>query len=96
LTESSSTPPFRWRYGMHPRAKGLQVRSLGRVDLPLGEALRLEMVAADASEEGTVHLQYYVSTEAGPWALWLSCARDDLASREATLREITPPFLEQP
>jgi len=33
---------------MHPRAAGLQVRSLGRVDLPLGEALRLEMVDADA------------------------------------------------
>jgi glycogen debranching enzyme len=72
----------------------MQIRSLGRVDLPLGEALRLEMVDADAGGEDIVHLQYYISTDAGPWALWLTCAREELAGREAALREITPPLME--
>ena len=45
----------------------MQIRSLGRVDLPIGEALRLEMVNADPAEEDIVHVQYYISTEA--WRL---------------------------
>jgi len=92
MSESSASLQRRWRYGMHPRAAGLQVRSLGRVDLPLGEALRLEMVDADAGEPEMVHLQYYISTDLGPWALWCSCAREDIADNEAALREIVPPF----
>jgi hypothetical protein len=39
------------------------VRSLGRVELPLGEALRLEMVDADPRIDEIVHVQYYISTE---------------------------------
>jgi len=92
MSESSASLQRRWRYGMHPRAAGLQVRSLGRIDLPLGEALRLEMVDADADEPEMVHLQYYISTDLGPWALWFSCAREDLADNEAAIREIVPPF----
>ena len=92
MTESSATPLRQWRYGMHPRAKGLQVRSIGRVELPLGEALRLEMASADPSGEDTVHLQYYVVTDAGPWALWLTCARDEVAGHEAALQAVTLPF----
>jgi hypothetical protein len=91
MTESSATLPRRWRYGVHPGAAGTQIRSLGRVDLPIGEALRLEMVNADLGAEDVVHVQYYISTEAGGWALWLSCARSELAGREAALREMTPP-----
>lgn len=34
----------------------------------------------------------FQGAEEGPWALWLSCAQEDLAGREAALREITPPF----
>jgi len=79
---------------MHPRAEGMKIVSLGRVELPLGEALRLEMVA-DPGGDDLVHLQYYISTDAGPWALWLSCSRDDLNRREAALRETTPPFVEE-
>jgi len=96
MAEPSASPLSRWRYGMHPRAVGMQVRSLGRVDVPLGEALRLEMVSAGPGGEDIVHLQYYISTGVGPWALWLSCARGDLAGQEATLREITPPFTGEP
>ena len=91
MTESSATLPRRWRYGMHPSAAGMLVRSLGRVDLPLGEALRLEMVNADPGGDDVVHVQYYICTEAGGWALWLSCPRADLADREAALHEIAPP-----
>jgi hypothetical protein len=72
----------------------MRIRSLGRVDLPLGEALRLEMASADPAGDDTVHLQYYIATELGPWALWLSCARADLADREASLQELTLPLAE--
>jgi hypothetical protein len=70
----------------------MRIRSLGRVDLPLGEALRLEMAIATPDGDDIVHLQYYIATELGPWALWLSCPREDLAEREASLQELTPPF----
>lgn len=93
MTESSATPLRRWRYGVHPGAVGLQVRSLGRVDLPIGEALRIEMVNADPGAEAVVHVQYYICTDAGGWALWVSCVRADLAGREAFLHTLTPQFM---
>ena len=91
MTESTATLPRRWRYGIHPRAAGTQVRSLGRVELPLGEALRLEMVGTEPSGNEIVHIQYYILTEAGDWALWLSCARADLEALEAGLQALQPP-----
>ncbi len=94
MTESSATMPSRWRYGMHPGAVGMRVRSLGRVDLALGEALRLELVNADPGGEDVVRIQYYICTEAGGWALWISCAREDLAGREEALHTI-PPFTQE-
>jgi hypothetical protein len=95
MTDSLASPLGRWRYGMHPQATEMRIRALGRVYLQLGEALRLEMVNAGPGEEDTVHLQYYIATELGPWALWLSCARDEVAGFEASLREIAPPFAER-
>ncbi len=92
MTELTGVPVRGWRYGIHPSAKGAQVRSLGRVELPLGEALRLEMAGADGSDGDQVHLQYFIDTEAGAWALWLSCPRGDVAAREAVLHEIELPF----
>jgi hypothetical protein len=92
MTESLGSPLSRWRYGMHPQATGMLIRSLGRVYLQLGEALRLEMMNADSGEEDVVHLQYYIATELGPWALWLSCPRSDVADLEASLRDLAPPF----
>ena len=88
----SPGPLSRWRYGIHPNATGMQIRSLGRVHIQLGEALRLEMMNDGADGDDLVHLQYYIATELGPWALWLSCSRDEAAEREASLRELTPPF----
>ena len=92
MTESSAVLPGRWRYGIHPRAVGATIRSLGRVDLPIGEALRLELENAHSAGESTVDLQYYIATNAGGWAMWLSCPRDDLPGLEAALERIVPPF----
>ena len=82
----------RWRYGIHPNATGMRIVSLGRVHLQLGEAVRLEMTSAEPGEEDTVDLQFYLSTELGPWALWLSCPRADVADSEAWLRNLTAPL----
>ena len=94
MTEKAESAAIdRWRTGFHPRAGEMRVRSLGRVHLQLGEALRLEM--ADVGSSGdVVHLQYYIATELGPWALWLSCGPADLADSEAALRDLEPPFAE--
>jgi hypothetical protein len=94
MTESQGSPISRWRYGIHPHAAELRIHSIGRVDLPLGEALRLEMTNAEPEGEDIVHLQYYIATELGPWALWLSCPRSEIEAGEASLRELTPPFEE--
>jgi hypothetical protein len=95
MTESNPSPVSRWRYGMHPHATEMRIRSLGRVYLQLGEALRLEMMNTSSVGEDIVDLQYYIATELGPWALWLSCPREDIADAEASLRELTPPFAEK-
>ncbi len=94
MGESHASPVSRWRYGVHPHAAELRIRSLGRVHLQLGEALRLEMTDDSPGQEDIVHLQYYIATELGPWALWLSSARDDVADNETSLQELTPPFAE--
>ena len=95
MTERVESAPIdRWRTGFHPRAGELRVRSLGRVHLQLGEALRLEMAEVDPSADDAVHLQYYISTELGPWALWLSCPPAELSASEAALRDLEPPFAE--
>ena len=90
MTQSSAMPPRGWRFGMHPSATGMQVRSLARVELPIGEALRLEMVAADQSAGDDAHVQYYICTESGGWALWLSGSQAEVAAREAALHELVP------
>jgi hypothetical protein len=91
MTESTK-PLKRWRLGLHPHAAEMRIISLSRVHLQLGEALRIEMQAGDGTGGGDVHLQYYIATELGPWALWLTCPRTDLADCEAALKDLTPPF----
>jgi hypothetical protein len=95
VTDSSATLPHGWRYGVHPGAAGTRVRSLGRVELPIGEALRLETENVEPGGEDVVHVQYYIDTDAGGWALWLSCARGDLAGYEAAVEALTPPFTDE-
>ena len=95
MAESLAPPLGRWRTGIHPRATEMRIRSLGRVYLELGEALRLEMMNAGGDDADIVHLQYYIATGVGPWALWLSSAPEDVANDEAFLRELTPAFAEE-
>ena len=90
MTESSTSSMSRWRYGVHPRAAGMTVRSLGRIDLPIGEALRLEMVDP-ADEADLVHVQYHIVTEFGGWALWVSCPPDEIADLDSVVHTTTPP-----
>jgi hypothetical protein len=84
-----------WQLGISPQATGLRVRSLGRVVLPLGEALRLVMEDPDAAGH-VVCVQYSIDTDAGPWALWISCPSDDLDRHEAILGQILPVSTSQP
>ncbi len=95
MAESSTPLLHGWRYGIHPSAAGLKVDSLGRVDLPLGEALRLELVNDEPGASENCYLQYYISTEVGPWALWLTCPRGELADREATLQKLAHPLADE-
>jgi hypothetical protein len=90
------TLPREWRYGVFPDAAGMTVASLGRVELPIGEALRLELLSADPGAEDVVCVQFYVATDAGDWALWLSCTRGELADLEATIHDLTPPVPQEP
>lgn len=95
MSEPSATLPIEWHYGLFPDAAGMTVVALGRVDLPIGEALRLELAGADPGRDPVV-VQYHVDTESGEWALWVSCAREALAGLEAALVTMTPPtMLEQ-
>ncbi len=93
MTPPSAKPPHGWRYGIHPAAAGATVRSMGRVDLPVGEALRLELVGAEPATQDTIHIQYYIATEYGGWALWISCAKGEVAEVEATLVALIPPLM---
>ena len=84
------TLPQGWQYGVDPGAVGLRGRALGRIALPAGEALRLEMESGDPGAGGAVHVQYYIDTDAGGWALWLVCRPDELARCEAAVEAIGP------
>jgi hypothetical protein len=96
MTETRSPLLHGWRYGMHPRAVGMQVRAIGRVELPLGEALRLELATDDPDASGMGHVQYYIATAAGPWALWLSSPQADLPEAEAALERLEYPLTDEP
>ena len=97
MTESSAMLPRGWRYGLHPKAAGMQIRSIGRVELPVGEALRLEMSTAEDQGSGDdAHVQYYICTESGGWGLWISGPQADVADREAALLALVPPSEQTP
>jgi len=95
MTETPSPLLHGWRYGMHPRAVGMRIRAIGRVELPLGEALRLELTTDEPGASDMGHLQFYIATAAGPWALWLSCPRADLADAEAALEKLEYPLTDE-
>jgi hypothetical protein len=89
MSESAVTDLGDWQYGLDPGAEGLRVASLGRAQLPLGDAVRLEL-ADPGSDRDVVHVQYVIDTDAGSWALWIACPRAECARHEALLREILP------
>ena len=84
-----------WQPGIHPHAAGMRVLSLERVELPLGEALRLELAGSAPDEADTANVQYLISTEAGQWALWLSRPRAELPDSEAALRRLSYPLIDE-
>jgi hypothetical protein len=75
-----------WHYGLDPWAPGMTIRSVTRERHTLGEALRIEL--GPALGDGRIHLQWYIATRMGPWAMWTACGADEAASREAVLREV--------
>jgi hypothetical protein len=86
---AETTTPRRWRYGLHPAAAGSSIASMTRIDLPIGEALRVEM--RDATSDGPTHLQVYIATESGGWAMWASGSPDELAELEGRLPALVSP-----
>lgn len=77
-----------WQYGLDPEATALAVRSMERVHHQLGEALRLEL--ADPGGSGAeVHVQWFIATRVGAWALWIACPPDEVAAHEADLTAVT-------
>src|SRR5262245_63503481 len=81
----------RWQFGLHPAAAGSVVRTMSRVEFPVGDALRIEMADPDAASTDDVHLQYHVITASGGWALWITAPPDRLADAEALLPDLITP-----
>jgi hypothetical protein len=78
-----------WHYGLDPLVEGLAVRRMERLHHRLGDALRLELLDPAEADPDLVHLQWFIATRAGPWALWTACRPDEVAAREAVLAEVT-------
>jgi len=78
-----------WRLGLDPTATGSVIRSMTRVELPAGDSIRVEM--GDPATPDIVHVQYFIGTDAGGWALWISCQPSMLAAFEASLPSLTRP-----
>ena len=78
-----------WRNGLDPAAPGLAIRSMTRVRHRLGDALRLELGESGQTDPTLVHLQWFIATRSGPWAMWTTCAPDEVASREEGLAALT-------
>ncbi len=78
-----------WQFGIHPEAAGAVIRSMDRIELEVGDALRVEMGTPGSAD--VIHVQVYIATSSGGWAMWISCPPDDLAGHEARLAAIKPP-----
>jgi hypothetical protein len=50
------------------------------------------MVGTGSASEATTHLQYYLSTEYGGWALWVTCAESQVADLDASIAAMSPPL----
>jgi hypothetical protein len=86
--DASVDLPGRWQYGIHEGAAGATVRSMDRVELELGDALRVELTGI-GEDEDLVHLQYFIATEMGGWALWTSCPSAEVDEHEQAIATLT-------
>ena len=86
MTHDEPQPIPGWQYGLDPQAEGLTIRSFTRERHRLGEALRIEL--APLTGDSRVHVQWYIATRLGPWAMWTACRPQDLAAREAALHDV--------
>ena len=86
MTHDEPQPIPGWQYGLDPQAEGLAIRSFTRERHRLGEALRIEQAPLEG--DSRVHVQWYITTRMGPWAMWTACRPEDLAAHEAVLHEV--------
>ncbi len=45
------------------------------------------MASAEPGDQDVAHVQYFIETEAGAWAIWISCPLEELPRHEAMLHE---------
>jgi hypothetical protein len=70
------------------------IRSLDRADLPAGTALRVVLVTEDPEVPGGIaQVQFYVSTNTGPFGLWFACAASDLSYCQDTFDRTARTFM---
>jgi hypothetical protein len=86
MDASGTRPRARWQFGLHPAAAGSVIRTITRAELPVGDAMRIEM--ADSSGADLVHVQYHIATGSGGWALWISSPAHELSRAEERLPEL--------
>ena len=74
---------------------GRFVRSVERVRIPAGEAVRVEIVSSPepALPFEVVQVQYYVPTDNGPMALWFACDPRDLQACRPAFDQMARTFL---
>ena len=84
-----------FRGHMDPTQEDAVVRSVDRVRLPAGAAIRIEIVSGPESglPVEVVQVQYYVPTANGPMALWFACHRGDLADCRDAFEQMARTFL---
>ena len=85
MSESPTTLPRQWRYGVFPDAAGMKVVSLGRVELTIGEALRdrhptraAAMAEEAIAEAGRRNVPGWTAEDVA----WFGARRDEARSLE--------------
>ena len=84
-----------FRGHMDPTQEDAFVRSVERVRIPAGEAIRVEIVSGPgpALPFEVVQIQYYVPTDSGPMALWFACDPRDLEGCRTGFDQMARTFL---
>lgn len=84
-----------FRTHMDPTVEADVVRTVERITIPAGEAIRVEIGPRREPESPTeaVQVQYYVPTEGGPMALWFACDPRDLEGCGDAFEQMAGTFL---